>query len=134
MKKDIKYWISSRLTIQSEILTFAEVMILNLGKLRAKIAVDSNEFFTGEILRLFASRKLKVNSCYISISKLSISLKELKPSCIEENFEKKERELTNFSSGEFKSRLLLTSCNFRASRKIVPFTLEALDPSGFKKT
>lgn len=108
-------------------------MILNMGKLREKIAVDSTEIFTGEILRLFASRKLKVNSLYTSISELSISWKELKPSCIEENFEKKERELTSFAGRiwvrEFKSRFLLTSRNFRARRKIVPSTFEALNPS-----
>ena len=132
-EKDIKYWISSRLTIQAESLTFAEVMILNMGKLRGKIAVDSTEIFTGEILRLFASRKLKVNSLYTSISELSISWKELKPSCIKENFEKKERELTSFAGRiwvrEFKSRFLLTSCNFRPRRKIVSSTFEALNPS-----
>ena len=72
-RKDIKYGVSSRLTVQAESLTFAEVIFLNLCKLRAKIAVFSTEIFRGEILRLFASRKLKVNTFYISISELSIS-------------------------------------------------------------
>ena len=37
-----------------------------------------------------------MNSFYISISELLIASKELKSSCIKENFEKKRRELTSF--------------------------------------
>ena len=127
MKKGIKNRVSSRLTKPVESLTSPEVMIFKLEQ-------TAGENFRWLKQRLFASRKLKVNTFYISITELSISSKELKPSCIKENFEKKGRELTSFGGRiwvrEFKSRFLLTSCNFRERRGTAPFSLEAVNPSG----
>ena len=62
-----------------------------------------------------------MNTFYISISELSISSKELNPSCTKENCEKKGRELTSFARRtqicEFESRFHLTSCNFGNGEK-----------------
>lgn len=134
MKKGIKNRVSSRLTKPVESLTSPEVMIFKLEQTAGENCRWLKRNLHKEDFKIVRFSETE-SEFFLHIDFWTFNfVKRIKAKLHKREFLKERTRLTSFGGRiwvrEFKSRFLLTSCNFRGRRGTAPFSLEGLNPSG----